>query len=67
MNKFAERLTELRKEKDISQSELAKQLNISVACISRWENNLRIPNIESIILLCNYFSCSADYLIGLED
>ncbi len=67
MNKFAERLTELRKEKNLSQNELAKQLNISVACINRWENNLRVPNIDSLALLCKYFSCSADYLIGLED
>ncbi len=67
MNKFAERLTELRKEKDISQTELAKQLNISVACINRWEKNLRVPNIDSLILLCKYFSCSADYMLGLED
>lgn len=67
MNKFAERLKELRNEKDISQNELAKQLNISVACINRWENNLRTPNIDSLILLCEFFSCSADYLIGLED
>lgn len=67
MNKFAERLKELREEKNFSQSELARQLHISVACINRWENNLRIPNIESIIALCKFFSCTADYLIGLED
>ncbi|MDE7394870.1 MAG: helix-turn-helix domain-containing protein [Clostridiales bacterium] len=67
MNKFAERLGELRNEKNLSQNELAKQINISVACINRWENGLRIPNIESIVILCNFFGCSADYLIGLED
>ena len=67
MKIFAERLKELRTEKNISQNELAKQLNISVACINRWENNLRVPNIDSLRLLCKYFSCSADYLIGLED
>ena len=67
MNKFAERLKELRTERNISQNELARQIKISVACINRWENNLRGPNIDSIIILCKYFSCSADYLIGLED
>lgn len=67
MNKFAERLKELRTENDLSQNELSKRIHVSVACINRWENNLRIPNIESIILLCNFFHCSADYLIGLED
>lgn len=67
MNKFAERLRELRLEKGLTQQELSKKINISTACINRWENNLRVPNIDSIIVLCKFFDCSADYLIGLED
>ena len=67
MNKFAERLKELREEKNLTQYELSKQIGISIACINRWEKNLRIPNIDSIIILCKFFNCSADYLIGLED
>lgn len=67
MNKFAERLKELREEKGLTQQQLAMQLGISTACISRWEKNLRVPDINSIILLCKYFDCTADYLIGLED
>lgn len=64
---FAERLKELREERNLSQNDLAKEVKISVACISRWENNLRVPNIDSIIVLCKFFGCSADYLIGLVD
>ena len=67
MNKFAERLKELREERNLSQNDLSKEINISVACISRWENNLRVPNIDSIVVLCKYFECSADYIIGLVD
>lgn len=67
MNTFAERLKELREERNLSQNDLAKEVNISVACISRWENNLRVPNIDSIIILCKFFKCSSDYLIGLTD
>lgn len=67
MNKFAERLKELREEKNLTQYELSKKINISTACINRWEKNLRVPNIDSIIILCKYFGCSSDYLIGLED
>ena len=94
MNKFAERLKELREEKNLTQYELSKvekagslytgdkyvvtktfemayelskKVNISTACINRWEKNLRVPNIDSIITLCQFFGCSADYLIGLED
>ncbi len=67
MNRFAERLKELRTERNISQNELSKKIDVSVACINRWENNLRTPNIDSIIALCEFFGCSSDYLIGLED
>ena len=67
MNKFAERLKELREENNLTQSDLAKQINISIACINRWEKKLRIPNIESIIILCNFFNVTSDYLIGLEN
>lgn len=67
MNKFAERLKELREDKNLTQYELAKQTGISSACINRWEKNLRVPNIDSIIVLCQFFGCSAGFLIGLED
>lgn len=67
MNKFAERLKELREEKGITISELAKSTNISGVCISRWGKILRVPNIDSIIILCEYFGCTADFIIGLED
>ena len=67
MSIFAERLTEMRKEKNLSQNELSKLIGVSVACINRWENDLRIPNIESLSMLCKFFECSADFLIGLED
>lgn len=67
MNQFTKRLKELREERKLSQNDLARELKISTACISRWEKGLRVPNIESIMLLCKYFDCSADYLIGIVD
>ena len=67
MNKFAERLKELRQEHNISLKKLAKEIGVSDIAISRWENELRIPNIESLIALAQYFGVTADYLLGLED
>lgn len=67
MNKFSERLKELRSERGLSQGGLAVQINVSTACVSRWESELRVPDIDSIIKLCKYFGCTADYLIGLDD
>ncbi len=67
MNKFSERLKELREEKGLSQTQLAKLTKISQPTITRWENGERTPNIDSIITLCHFFNVSADYLIGLVD
>jgi len=66
-NVFSERLKELREEHNLTKAQLAKELKFSDACISRWENNLRLPNSESIITICKYFNVSADYLLGLTD
>ena len=64
---FPERLKELRLENNMSINELAKQLGVSPIAISRWENNLRVPNIINLYSIAKFFDVSADYLIGLED
>ncbi len=67
MNKFAERLKELREQKGLSQNTLSKELNIGQPTIARWEANLQIPNIDYAILIAKYFGVTTDYLLGLED
>jgi len=64
---FPERLKELRTEKELSKRELAKAIGVSDVAISRWENNLRVPNVINLYALAKFFDVSADYLIGLED
>ena len=66
-NNFANKLKELRIEKNIGQIELAKQINVSKGIISMWENNLREPKLSNLIALRNFFNVSIDYLAGLED
>ena len=69
MNKFSNRLKELRIEKGLSQENLSKELNykISQSAIAMWELNKRIPNLDALIILAQYFGVSIDYLAGLED
>ncbi len=67
MTKFAERLRELRTERNISVRELAKALNVSSVAVSRWENKKRIPNADIIYHISLFFNVSADYLLGLKD
>ncbi len=64
---LAERLKELRMEKGIGQNRLAKELGLSNASISYWENGKQEPSASAIFKLANFFEVSADYLIGLKD
>lgn len=67
MDKFAERIKELRLEKRLSQRELAKAINVSQAAVAKWEANTRNVTIDYIIALAKFFHVTSDYLLGLED
>jgi len=67
MNMIKDRLRELRTERGLTQPQVADALEISRATYANWEQGRREPDANSIILLCNYFKVSADYLIGLKD
>lgn len=67
MEKFRERLKELRTEKGLSQMGLALEIGFGATAICYWETGSRIPSADAIIALAKYFEVSADYLLGLED
>ncbi|MDE6550338.1 MAG: helix-turn-helix domain-containing protein [Clostridia bacterium] len=67
MIKFAQRLKELRKERNLKQSELGKILSVDQRSISCWENGSREPDYETLAKIALYFQESADYLLGIED
>lgn len=64
---FAERLKELRKEKNIGQNALAKALNLSNASVSYWETGKQLPSAEAVYKLARFYGVSADFLLGLKD
>lgn len=63
---FNERIKELRLSLGINQVEFGKKLNVSKQCVSNWENDNIQPSIDMLIRICNTFSVSADYLLGIE-
>ena len=67
MNKFPERLKELRMECGLSKNELANKLFVNPRTISYWELGQRECNLEQLTLLAKTFDVSTDYLLGLED
>ena len=66
-NQFAQRLNILLKEKGLSKRELARKTGLSAMSISDWTTGKIQPTAESIFIIANYFSVSADFLLGLED
>lgn len=61
-----ERLAELRKLKDMTQTELGKVLHVNRNTISNYENNTATPDDEMKIKIANYFGVSLDYLLGVS-
>lgn len=67
MNSFGWRLRELRKEKNIGQIELAKNLGVGKSIISLWEKDECEPTLSKLIAIAQFFNVSIDYLAGLEE
>lgn len=61
------RLRELRKDRGITQKDLAQALDFSATCYAGYEQGYREPDLKTLRKLCIYFDVSADYLLGLED
>ena len=61
------RIKELRKNKGLSQSQLANKVGISNQVISFYEKNKREPKIETWQALANFFDVSVPYLQGIDD
>ena len=67
MNTFKEILKALRKEKNITQKSLSKEIKVSEDCIYYWEKGRSEPSIIGLINLANFFDVSIDYLVGRVD
>jgi transcriptional regulator with XRE-family HTH domain len=65
MNKmnFGDKLVMLRRKHNISQKDLANKIGVHVTNISRYEQNLYVPNHETLIKISKFFNVSLDYLL----
>ena len=57
----------LRKERELTQEGLAEQLGVTSQAISKWENNMGMPDVSQIVPLANLFGVSTDTLFGIAD
>ena len=64
---FNEKLQELRKQKGLTQEELAEALYVSRTAISKWESGRGYPNIDSLKAISKFFSITVDELLSGDE
>ena len=67
MNKFPERLKELRKTRKINQQALSKHLNYGYTAVANYESGRNQPSLDTVKKIAQYFDVTVDYLIGASD
>ena len=64
---LGEKIAILRKQRGLSQEDLAAQMSISRQAVSRWEQDESMPDIDNMVLLSSIFKVSTDYLLKGEE
>ncbi|MFZ7807720.1 MULTISPECIES: helix-turn-helix domain-containing protein [Bacillus cereus group] len=64
---FGQRLKDLRREKKLTQQDIADVLGIEKSNISRFESGKQSLSSENIIKTAKYFNVSVDYILGISD
>ena len=66
MESFGQRFSRLRKEKKLTQDEIAKKLNITAQSVSKWENDNSYPDVALLSDIASLFNITVDELLGRE-
>lgn len=61
------RIAQLRKERGLSQQQLAQKLHVHQTAVSQWEKERTEPSIAAVFDMCTIFDVQADYLLGKND
>lgn len=66
LSNFAESLSELIAETKLTPSNFADKIGCGKGTISRYLSGNKMPSVELLLRLADFFQCSTDYLLGLE-
>ncbi len=64
--KLADSIKRLRKERSLTQEQLAEALGVTVGAVYKWENGRSVPEIGMLLQLADLFEVSLDALVGFE-
>lgn len=66
MSDLGTRLKNKRLQKNMTCEDVANNLGFNKGEISRYENGVRRPNVDTLVALADFFDCTTDYLLGRE-
>lgn len=66
LNNFGQRISEMRKNKNLTQEELALRLGVTAQALSKWERGQSMPDVALLADICQALDVSSDYLLGVE-
>lgn len=63
---IADKVKDLREKNNLTQSALAKKLNVTRSSVNAWEMGISVPSTTLLVELAKLFHVSTDYLLGIE-
>ena len=63
---ISDKIKQLREQAGLSQSQLAKKLDVTRSSVNAWEMGLSTPTTQYIVAMTKLFHVSADYILGIE-
>lgn len=63
---LSENIRTLRKQKNLTQEQLAEALSVTVGAVSKWESGATMPEIETLVRIADFFDLSVDALLGWQ-
>lgn len=63
MVEFSQRLKQLRKDKHLTQAQVAKRIGVTASMVSSYETDIRLPSYEVMVRIADVFGVTVDYLL----
>ena len=64
---FSIRIKQLRKDKHLTQAQVAKRIGVTASMVSAYETDIRLPSYEVLVRLADLFGVTVDYLLCRQD
>lgn len=64
---FSQRLKQLRKDKHLTQAQVAKRIGVTASMVSSYETDIRLPSYDVLVRIADVFGVTVDYLLCRQD